>query len=172
MKRKQVAVIGSAGPEEYPGQKPTKKTFEIAYEVGKLLAEENVIVICGGKGGIMEAVCKGAKENNGITVGVVSGNIRGTSNKYVDVEIVSGFTNFGEEGLIISMADAVIVLGGGAGTLQEIALAYRSKKQIVAIAGLRGWGDKLRNSFIDERKSIKIGEAKSAKEAVELVTKP
>lgn len=166
MKKKQIAVIGSAGPEEYPGKKPSNQLYKVAYEIGQQLAENNATVVCGGKGGIMESVCKGAKSKSGMTVGVVSGNKRGTSNKYVDVEVVSGFTNFGEEGLIISMADAVIVLGGGAGTLQEIALAYRGKKKIVAINGIGGWGDTLAGKYVDERKNVLIESVKTVEEAV------
>lgn len=169
MKKKQIAVIGSAGLEEYPDKKPNKKLYEIAFEIGELLAKNNAIVVCGGKGGIMESVCKGAKSKSGLTVGVVSGSKRGTSNKYVDVEVVSGFTNFGEEGLIISMADAVIVLGGGAGTLQEIALAYRGKKKIVAIKNMGGWGDKLAGKYVDERMNVIIECTNTAKEAANAV---
>lgn len=66
------------------------------------------------------------------------------------------------------MADAVIVLGGGAGTLQEITLAYRSKKPIIVVTGLGGWGKKLRNSYLDSRRNIKIIEADSIETAVDL----
>ncbi len=168
MKRKQIGVIGSAGLEEYPRKKPSVKIYEAAYQIGKLLASRDAIVVCGGKGGIMESVCKGAQEKNGITVGVISGNKRGKSNSYVDVEVVSGFVNFGEEGLIISMSDSVIVLGGGAGTLQEITLAYRSKKPIIVVSGLGGWGKKLRNSYLDSRRNVKVVEADNINSAVDL----
>lgn len=77
MKRKQIAVIGSAGPEEYPGKKPSMEIYRCAFEIGSLLASRGAIVVCGGKGGIMESVCMGAKEKEGTTVGVIAGNRRG-----------------------------------------------------------------------------------------------
>src|SRR3989338_533854 len=169
MKKLQIGVIGSAGFEEYPTQKPNKKAYRIAYEVGKLIALNNAILICGGKGGIMENACRGAKEKNGTTVGIISGNKRGKANKYVDVEVVSGIINCAEESLIISMSDGIIAIGGGSGTLQEIATAYRNKKPIVTIKGIKGWADKLAGSFIDERKLVKIEGSNSAEEAVSLL---
>lgn len=167
MKNMQIAVIGSAGWEEYPGKKPRKAIFKVAYEVGKLIALEKAVLICGGKGGIMEEACRGAKENNGITAGIISGNQRNQSNKYVDVEVVSGIINCGEEALIISMADGIIAIGGGSGTLQEIATAYRNKKPIVVIKETDGWSNKVANSYLDERKLIKIRTANTPKEAVQ-----
>ena len=171
MKRLQIGVIGSAGWEEYPNKKPDKKIFEFAYETGKLIAEKNAVLICGGKGGIMEEACRGAKEKDGITAGVVSGNERNKTNKYVDVEVVSGMVNCGEEAIIISMCDGIMAIGGGSGTLQEIATAYRNKKPVVALNGVDGWASKLSNTFLDEREIIKIYFANSPKEAVEILIK-
>lgn len=171
MKKLQIAVIGSAGNEEYSFKKPDVRAFKIAYEVGKLIANQNAILICGGKGGIMESACKGAKEKNGITVGVISGNKRNKSNRFVDVEIVSGMVNSSEEALIISMSDGIIAIGGGSGTLEELALAYRNRKPIVAIKGIPGWADKVAGSYLDERKLLKIESAKTAKEAIALLMK-
>lgn len=169
-KRKlQIAIIGSAGPEEYPGKKPDGRAYELAEELGQKIAQNGAILVCGGKGGIMEAACKGAKNAGGITTGIVSGNSRYTSNPFVDVEIVSGMVNCSEESLIVSMADALIVLGGGAGTLQEIAIAYRNDKPLVVVEGLDGWGKKLANTYLDYRKKSKILSAKNCNEAIDLV---
>lgn len=167
MERIQIGVIGSAGPEEYKDSKPDPRAYTLAEDIGRLLAEKGAVLICGGKGGIMEAACRGAKSANGITVGVVAGNQRGVCNPYVDVEVVSGATNCAEESLIISMSDAMIILGGGAGTLQEIATAYRNNKPLVAVEGLDGWGKKLANTYLDYRELTKIELAHSAEEAVE-----
>lgn len=167
MERLQIGVIGSAGPEEYRGIKPDDKAYVFAEEIGRLIAEKNAVLVCGGNGGIMEAACRGAKSSNGITVGVVSGNIRGTCNPYVDVEVISGMTNCAEEALIISMSDALIILGGGAGTLQEIATAYRNNKPLVAIDGVEGWGNKLANTYLDYREITKIESMQTAKQAVD-----
>lgn len=169
MNRLQIGVIGSAGPEEYFGRKPNSKAYAIAEKVGALIAKNKAILICGGKGGIMESACNGARKYGGITVGVVSGNSRNTCNKYVDVEVVSGMINCSEESLIVSMSDALIILGGGSGTLQEIALAYRNEKPMVTITGIGGWGSKLANTYLDYRKKVKILSANDAEEAIGIV---
>ena len=166
MSRLQIGVIGSAGWEEYPNKKPSEEIYKISYEIGRLIAQKQAILVCGGKGGVMLEACKGAKENGGIVVGVVSGNKRGTSNEYVDIEVISGFVNKGEESLLVSMCDGFIAIGGGAGTLQEITNAYRNKKPIIVINGTGGWSDKLANTSLDERKTIKIYSASSTKEAL------
>lgn len=166
MKRVQIGIIGSAGPEEYQQRKPNTGIYTVAYEVGRLITQKGAILICGGKGGVMEASCKVAKECGGITVGVISGNKRGQSNEYIDVEIVSGIVNCGEEALIVSMSDGIIAVGGGAGTLQELALAYRNKKPVVAFRTFPGWSKSVANTFLDNRKLIKISVADTPKEAV------
>lgn len=165
----QIAIIGSAGIEEYPYRKPDKKIYKMAYELGSLVAKSGSILICGGKGGIMKEACRGAKENGGITVGIISGNKRGESNRFVDVEIVSGFTNYAEDGIIISMSDGIIAIGGGAGTLQEITLGYRNKKPTVLMKNVNGWSSKLKDVYLDERKNIKLYTATRSNEAVRLL---
>lgn len=165
----QIGVIGSAGPEEYPGKKPNSSTYAAAEKLGQMIAQKGAILICGGKGGIMEAACKGAKSLGGITVGIVSGNIRNSCNKFVDVEVLSGMNNCAEESIIISMSDALIILGGGAGTLQEISIAYRNNKPMVALTNIQGWGKKLAGRYLDYRNKVKIQEAQSCEQAIDLV---
>lgn len=167
MKRFQVAVIGSAGPEEYAYKKPLKQMYSAAEEIGFMLAENNCIVINGGKGGIMEAVSKGAKRAGGITVAETSGNERFTANDYIDIEVVTGDIAFRGPSQLIGMSDVVISLGGGAGTLQEIAVAYRMAKPIVLLRGFGGWTDRLATRrFLDERKLIQFVVTDSVASAV------
>lgn len=170
MERKyQIAIIGPAGPEEYPTDKrPKDSVYERAFTVSQLLAKENCIVITGGKSGIMRTAAEGAKTVPGsITVGVVKGKKRFTANEFIDVEIVSGAEADGlDEYQIITMCDGVILLGGGAGTLEEIAIAYRQEKPIVAITETGGWADTLAGTFLDERERVRIEPAKTPDEAV------
>ena len=166
----QIAVIGSAGPEEYDYKKPNKKMYELAEAVGAELAKKNCIVLMGGKGGIMESAAKGTKKSGGITVGEVSGIKRGSANKYVDVEVITGDVAFRGPSQLIGMCDGAIAIGGGAGTLQELAVAYRLQKPVILITGYGGWTDKIAAmDFIDERKSIQFLNAASAKSAVQLL---
>lgn len=172
MKKYQIGVIGSAGNEEYPGKnKQRAKIFNIAKILGKLIAREGAILITGGKGGVMEASCKGAKSVGGITVGYVKGKERLTSNEFTDIEVVSGMEGCGEETMLILSCDGIIAIGGGAGTLQELAIAYRNKKPVVVIDLGYGWASKLANTYLDERNNKKFLCAKTPKEAVNLLLK-
>lgn len=171
-KRKlQIGVIGYAGNEEYPsGNGPTMTTLEVAEEIGFLLAQNDVTVVTGGKGGIMEAASKGAKKGDGITIGVVKGRKRFTSNKFVDVEVITGMEADGMDELsLVLMCDGFIVLGGGAGTLQELTIAYRNSKPIVALEKSGGWAEKLAGDYLDERKRMKVAVAKSPADSVKQI---
>ena len=172
IKRKQIAIIGSAGPEEYPERgKPQPEIFSIAFELGKLIAENGDVVFTGGKGGIMEAAAKGAKNKNGLTVGVVKGNKRNSANRYTDVEIVTNVLTGSDVGPLLMSCDGVIGVGGGAGTLQELTFAYRNNIPTVVINSVEGVCKQYANKFIDTRKSVKLRGVKSAKQAVSLLYK-
>ncbi len=168
MKKLQIAVLGWAGKEEYPIGGPTMKELVMAREVGFLLAQEQVIVVTGGKGGVMEYAARGAKENGGTTVGVITGP-RNTSNRWTDIEVVTGSKIAGfDEVLIPLMCDAVIVMEGGAGTMQEVCVAYRNKIPIIVIEKTFGWAAKfLKATYLDSRKTVKIIYAKGPKDAVQ-----
>jgi len=170
-KKLQIGVIGSAGQDDYENNgAASEEMMIIAREVGELLAKANSVVVTGGKDGIMEAAAEGAKMTGGITVGVIKGRERLTSNQYTDIEIISGMVADGlDELTLVLMCDALIAIGGGAGTLQEIAIAYRNNKPVIAIDCLGGWGEKLAGNYLDERKKIFIKSAKNADEAVNLV---
>lgn len=169
-KKLQIGVIGSAGQDDYENNgAASKEMMMIAKEVGELLAKANAVVVTGGKDGIMEAAAEGAKKAGGLTVGVIKGRDRFMSNQYTDIEILSGMTADGfDELTLVLMCDALIVIGGGAGTLQEIAIAYRNNKPIIAIDYLGGWGGKLVGKYLDERKKIFIKSAKNPNDAVNL----
>jgi len=175
MKRKlQIGVIGYAGKEEYKGSTggASTKLLKLAEEVGQRLARAGATVVTGGKSGIMLAAAKGARAKNGTTVGVVKGPSRFTSNSYTDIEIISGMMADGlDELLLVLMCDALIVLGGGAGTMQELALAYRNNKPIVVIQGTGGWAERIGEEYLDERKRKKVLIASTAERAVELALK-
>jgi uncharacterized protein (TIGR00725 family) len=172
MKKLQIGVLGWAGKEEYPVGGPTDKELQMAKEVGSLLAKAGIIVVTGGKGGIMEYAAQGAKENSGTTLGVITGP-RGTSNKWIDVEIVTGSKIAGlDEVFIPLMCDAVIVIGGGVGTLQEISVCYRNKVPIIILEKTFGWAEKiLKEAYLDSRKTVKIISAKNPKDAVSKAVK-
>lgn len=168
MRKLQIAVIGSAGPEEYEFKKPMQTMYKAAEELGYLLAMASAVVVNGGKGGVMEAVCKGAKRGGGLTVAEVAGSERGSANKYVDIEVVTYDAGFRGPSQLIGMSDAVISLGGGSGTLQEICVAYRMCKPTILLTGYGGWTDMLaKQEFLDERQLQPFITATAASKAVE-----
>jgi uncharacterized protein (TIGR00725 family) len=110
-------------------------TDELAEEAGRLLAQAGATIVCGGHTGVMEAVCRGAKESGGTTVGILPGDDRHAANRYIDVAIATGMGEM-RNALIVRSADAVIAIGGGPGTLSEIAFALKIG---VPVVGLRTW---------------------------------
>jgi hypothetical protein len=117
------------------GSSPTEKEASLAEAVGRTLAEEGAVLICGGRGGVMEAACRGAKEAGGLTVGILPGPDRSDANPYVDIPIVTGIGH-ARNAIITRTAEAVIAIGGSYGTLSEIAFSLGFGTPVV---GLRTW---------------------------------
>jgi uncharacterized protein (TIGR00725 family) len=121
----QIAVIGAADttPEEY----------QVAFTVGSLIAKNHETLVCGGLRGVMEAACKGAKEHEGVTIGIVPDT--GNGNEYLDIVIRTGLGH-ARNVIIAQSADAVIAIGGSYGTLSEIAIALKMKRPVF---GVKSW---------------------------------
>lgn len=170
-KKLQIGVIGYAGIEEYPRNTVIKESiFKLAEQIGYLLAKNDAIVVTGGKGGVMDSASRGAKLLNGTTVGVIGGDNRFSSNEHIDIEIFTGMQTKGLDELwLVNMCDSLIVIGGGAGTLEEMCIAYRNNKPIIALLNSGGWADKLAGFAIDERYTSFIDTAATPEEAVEKV---
>jgi uncharacterized protein (TIGR00725 family) len=122
-----LAVVGSASCDA--------ETAALAEEVGREIARRGAVLICGGRGGVMEAACRGARSAGGTTVGILPGTDRSQANPYVDIPIVTGLGE-ARNALVVRSADAVIAVSGGYGTLSEIALALKMGRPVV---GLRSW---------------------------------
>ena len=120
-----IAVIGS-------GEEISKETEKAAEQIGVKIAENNCILICGGKEGIMEAACRGAKSKGGITVGIMPSLEKEEANKYVDIPINTGI-GYARNAFVAASADAVIALEGSFGTLSEIAMALNYRKPVVIL---------------------------------------
>jgi uncharacterized protein (TIGR00725 family) len=117
-----VAVIG--------GSSCSAEETAAAFETGRLLAARGATVVCGGLGGVMEAVAKGVHANGGCTIGILPGVDPSAANPYIDVPLATGLgemRNF----LIVRTAQALIAIGGGVGTLSELALAQGMGKPVV-----------------------------------------
>lgn len=117
-----------------PGQ-ATAEDLARAEVVGAEVAAARAILVCGGLSGVMEAACRGAARAGGLTVGLLPGDDRGAANRWVSVALPTGLGE-ARNALLIRAADAVVAIGGGWGTLSEIALARRAGK---AVVGLDTW---------------------------------
>jgi uncharacterized protein (TIGR00725 family) len=104
-----------------------------AESVGRALAARGAVVVCGGLGGTMEAACRGAKDAGGTTVGLLPGSDRAHANPFVDVAVATGLGE-ARNALVVRAADALVAIGGGYGTLSEIALGLRTGKPVVGLA--------------------------------------
>ena len=109
-----------------------EELFKKAFEVGKLIALNNFILICGGLSGVMEASCKGAKDAGGTTVGILPGDSIYDANAYVDIPVATGMGH-ARNAIISRSSDALIAVGGGYGTLSEIALALKMGKKVLTL---------------------------------------
>lgn len=145
-RRKTVAVIGDQGVAE------GSQKYTIARQVGALLCEAGFRVVTGGLGGIMEAASRGARESSAWTPGTVIALLPGFdpdhANSWADVVIPTGLDHLRNS--LVAQADAVVAIGGGAGTLSEMALAWIYRRLIVALR-VNGWSGELADRCIDDR---------------------
>ena len=119
-----IAVIGAS--------EATPEQLAAAEEVGAGLAAAGAVLISGGRGGVMEAACRGARSKHGLTVGLLPGDDRAEANGWVEVAIATGLGEL-RNGLIVRVSDALVAIGGGMGTLSEIALALRVGKPVIGV---------------------------------------
>jgi uncharacterized protein (TIGR00725 family) len=122
-----IGVIGDAECSE--------EIAQIAYEVGRRIGEAGAALVCGGRGGVMEAAARGAKSAGGLTVGILPGVSREEANPHVDIPIVTGLRD-ARNVIIARSCHVLIAVGGMFGTLSEIALACKFG---VPVVGLRTW---------------------------------
>ncbi len=113
----------------------TPEIYSVAEEVGRLVAEGNAILYCGGLGGVMEAAAKGAFEAGGLTVGILPGAKANDANPYIRVPVVTGMGH-ARNVILVRSCQVIIAISGSHGTLSEIALALKMWKPVV---GLKTW---------------------------------
>ena len=119
-----VSVIG--------GSRIDDQTYETAREVGRLLGENGHTIVCGGRGGTMEAVCRGAREYGAETIGILPGGRRTQANEYVTTPVATGMGN-ARNVMVVLNGDAVIAVDGAAGTLSEMGHALDFKRPIAGL---------------------------------------
>jgi uncharacterized protein (TIGR00725 family) len=120
--------VGVAG-----ASRPEPPLLDQAELLGRRLAEAGAVVVCGGGPGVMEAVCRGARAAGGTTIGLLPGLDRAEGNPHLTVSIPTGLGQ-GRNLLLVRSSNALIAVGGGFGTLSEIAIALRTGTPVVGLA--------------------------------------
>jgi len=117
------------------GRKCDEEIRQLAYLVGKGIAERGAILLCGGKNGVMEAACHGAYDAGGLTIGILTGEDDSEANSFVKIVIPTGI-GVARNSIIIRTCDAAIAIGGKYGTLSEIAYCLEFRKPVCS---LKSW---------------------------------
>jgi len=120
-------MIAVCGPNE-----PTEEEVGLAEEVGRMIGRAGCALVCGGRDGVMAAACRGAKQSGGTTIGILPGYDPAEANAWVDFPIPTGLGH-ARNAIVVASGDAIIAIGGGFGTLSEIALALKMGKPVVAL---------------------------------------
>jgi len=155
----QVSVIGNAKLEN-------TREKELCLTLGRGLSSAGYSVVCGGLGGVMTFVCKGFKEiqtHENQTIGILPSYDHDSANPYIDIVIATGL-DVGRNQIVVASGFAVIAIGGGAGTLSEIAIASQINKPVILLKGAGGWADRLHDDFLDERKNARIFHANTVED--------
>ena len=126
-KKIRVGVIGGANPD--------KASLDAARSVGRLIARKGASLVCGGLGGIMQAAAGGAKEEGGLTIGILPGSRPADANPSIDIPIATGM-GYSRNSLVAMNADVLIAIDGEYGTLSEIAYGCIYGKKVI---GLGTW---------------------------------
>jgi len=122
-----IAVIGAGDA--------SADVLELARAVGAEVATRGATLVCGGRGGVMAAAARGARERGGHTIGILPGYDADAANPYIEFVIATGMGE-ARNAVVIATADAVIALAGEGGTLSEIGLALKLGRPVIA---LRSW---------------------------------
>ena len=125
----QISVIG--------GSHPDPEFAVLAREAGRAIAASGAVLICGGLGGVMEEAARGAKERNGLTIGILPDYNKESGNPFIDIVLPTGLGH-ARNVLVVASADLVVALPGSHGTRSEIAIALKLGKPVI---GVRAWSE-------------------------------
>ena len=161
-RRKVMAVVGG-------GSSLDADLEQLCADLGRGAVEAGFRVATGGLGGVMAAVSRGAHGadcyREGDVIGILPGYDAGSANLDVDIAVPTGI-GVARNVVLVSTADVVVAVGGGSGTLSELALAWQLGKPIVGLVAAGGWAAKLAGEPIDERRRDTIFSAETADQAV------
>ena len=158
----QVTVIGDADPNA--------EVYAFAEEIGESLAKHDYTVVTGGRSGVMEAANKGAKQAGGISVGILPGDQLAEANAFCTVVIPTGIGHARNTTTALS-GDALVAIGGGAGTLSEICFGWIHQKPVFVFDQFGGWSEKVANTSIDRRFVSKVESCSSIDDMINKLNK-
>ncbi len=154
------------------GRDVSPPVLAVAQAIGRGLVDAGYRIATGGMTGVMEAASRGGRESpnwrEGMVVGMLPSLDPSQANPYVDIAIPTGL-NIARNTLLVAMADVVVAIAGGAGTLSEIALAWQLNKPVVALDLGEGWSAELAGRRLDGRDVPAIVRATTAQEVVQAV---
>jgi hypothetical protein len=160
-RRPVAAVIG--------GNQASTELLAAAEAIGRGLVDEGFRLVTGGRGGVMAAASRGAHASERYTEGTVVGLLptldSSDANRWVDIVVPTGL-HHARNALVVGMADVVVAVGGSAGTLSEMALAWTQGKPVVALDLGEGWSARLAGEALDPRREDVVRRATTAGEAV------
>ncbi|MBB4021067.1 MULTISPECIES: TIGR00725 family protein [Actibacterium] len=164
--------VGLIGRSARPGEQLPPALLDASEEIGRHVANAGAALITGGTGGVMEASSRGAKSAGGLTVGFLPYGDAERANAYVDLVFPTGMGTL-RNVLTARVCHSLIMIGGGVGTLNELTVAYDAGVPVVALEGLGGWSDRLRETlydgcYLDERRVLPVSFAATPHEAVEI----
>jgi uncharacterized protein (TIGR00725 family) len=169
--KKIITIIGDSQIKE------NDLAYQLAYRLGTALIDHQYRIMTGGLGGVQLAVCHGAKQskhyNDGDTIAILPSFDKQDANIYSDIIIPTGLDL--ARNIINVSSDAVIVIGGKAGTLSEIASAWSLFKLIIAFTQIPGWGADLAGKKVDNRQRYEsipedqVYPVKDPKEVIDLL---
>ena len=148
-RRRQILVIGF-GKDHCP-----ELVYRKAYDVGFQIGRRGAVLLTGGLGGVMEAASHGAKDAGGLVVGIIPQDDKKAANEFCDVVVATGL-GFARDFLTAYSADAIVIVGGGVGTMIEAAAAYLKNIPIIALKGTGGVADRYADTYLDDRKTERI----------------
>ena len=166
MRKIQIGIMGSAADLNY-----SKEAENFAKELGKLIAESGNILVYGAEkeySSLSTNAAISASQNGGITVGITGGKDKKTWGDFRPTVIVPCGLEIGggREFTLILSCDVIIAIGGGSGTLTEIAIAYQANIPIITVENFDGWAKTLSNQYLDDRNRLKCIGVSTPKEAL------
>ncbi len=144
------------------GRDCTQEEARLAFELGRGIARQGWVLVCGGGSGIMAEACRGARAESGVSLGILFGDSREEANPYLSYSVVTGL-GVARNALVVKSCQVVVAVAGAFGTLSEIALAGNVG---IPVIGLASWRiDPAQN----KGQSVYWREAQTAEQAVEHV---